>query len=201
MIRTTRARPGDMSMPGTPLMGQDTPMYQRRYRQKVRAQEQREEKVATEWGFEDKKTAQLMMMRQSRFQKAKREKKRRARLKDPEYKYKVLMRKVRDNMAKEQDTSARAGGGGGSVSTPGSRSSSRPPNSRSAVQRDRARHRKTRKVRLPAWASRESSSAARGSAGTDSASSDIRLESAGSNMSSTPFKVVEWGPKDILPPI
>ena len=204
-------QPGDMSMPGTPLaIGQDTPVYQRRYRQKVRAQEQRVEKVATEWGFEDKKTAQLMMMRQSRFQKAKRDKKRRAKLKDPEYKYKVLMRKVRDNMAKERDAGAGAGGAAaGSVSTPSSsRSSSRPSNSRSAVQRDRARHRKTRKVRLPAWASGEGSSSAGGmpSAGgsveNDSASvADMRLESAGSNVSSTPFKVVEWGPKDILPPI
>eukprot|EP00946_MAST-07B_sp_MAST-7B-sp1_P004319 g4319.t1 len=148
---------------------------------KVQAKEQRVEKVATEWGFEDKKTAQMMMMRQSRFQRAKRERQRRAKLKDPEYKYKVLMRKVRE--AKERDSN--------------SAGVSRPSNSRSAVQRDRANHMRRRKVRLPAWASREADD---GSSEKES-TSDLRLESAGSNVSSTPFKVVEWGPKDILPPI
>ena len=159
------------------------------------------EKVATEWGFEDKKTAQMMMMRQSRFQRAKRDKQRRAKLKDPEYKYKVLMRKVRE--AKERDSnsagvSSAAGSNQSSRSSSrSSRSSSRPSNSRSAVQRDRANHMRRRKVRLPAWASREADD---GSSEKES-TSDLRLESAGSNVSSTPFKVVEWGPKDILPPI
>eukprot|EP00946_MAST-07B_sp_MAST-7B-sp1_P004867 g4867.t1 len=167
---------------------------------KVQAKEQRVEKVATEWGFEDKKTAQMMMMRQSRFQKAKRDKKRRAKLKDPEYKYKVLMRKVRE--AKERDSNSAGVSTAGSnqssrSSSRSSRSSSRPSNSRSAVQRDRANHMRRRKVRLPAWASREVDNGPSEKEST----SDLRLESAGSNVSSTPFKVVEWGPKDILPPI
>ena len=184
--------PQDIGLSQTPsLSGKSTPVFQRRHKQKTFAQEQRLETVANEWGFEDKKTAQLMMMRQSRFQKAKRDKKRRAKLRDPEYKYKVLMRKVREAKERENLTQTR-----GSVSTPGSkrssRGSSRPSNSRSAVQRDRARHMRKRKHRLPAWAVGDSET---------NNISELRPESAGTNTSNPPFRVVEWGSKDILPPI
>lgn len=169
---------GEFSRPGTgrsrldsadSMLGpHETPVYERRLRREVQALNVKTETVKDEWGFEDKRTAQAMMARQARFQKAKRDKKRRNRLKDPEYKYKLLMRRVREAKEREERglvhstslESARGGAGnsGGKVRkgprrTSSSSSSSRPPkSSRSAVQRDRARHRKARKHVLPAWA-------------------------------------------------
>ena len=111
------------------------------------------EKVANEWGFSDHQVAQAMLMRKNRFNKAKKSRNREKRLQDPDYKYKMLMRKVKAN---------RGGGGleGGSVSSErkrpgshrrnGSHSASRPHRIVSQVGKDRANMRRKRRNR-PGW--------------------------------------------------
>ncbi len=210
---------GEFSRPGTgrsrldsadSMLGpRETPVYERRMRREVQALNAKTETVKDEWGFEDKRTAQAMMARQARFQKAKREKNRRNRLKDPEYMYKLLMRRVRETKELEERglghstslESARGGGSGGGSSgggvrkgsrrTGSSSSSSRPPkSSRSAVQRDRARHRKTRKHVLPAWASQQTDRAGAASGGGSRGSTSS--SHAGSDSGDAMFQVNNW---------
>ena len=176
-----------------------TPAYERRHRHADRKHEDKVDKVAKDWGFEDKKTANLWMARQSRFQRAKVKKQRNEKLKDPSYKYKVLMRKVREEKERSERDGARNGGGSSSARKEQrhSRTLSRPPtnnSTRSSVQRDRQRHRKTKQktAQPPAWA-REGNERM-GTASTTS--SRMTVESVGSSASSDlnegGFRVTEW---------
>ena len=114
-------------------------------------------------------------------------------MKDPDYKYKVLMRKVRDEKEKNEHNNARGGGGGGGGGGRGSsrsskKSSSRPSSNRSAVQRDRMQHRKHKKSQMPAWAATEERS---DTASTCSSSMTIG-ESVRSESGAASFRVTNW---------
>jgi hypothetical protein len=171
------------SLPPTP----GTPMYEKRYRHSTKKRDD----IVKDWGFEDKKTADLWMARGERFNRSKRKQKIKQKMKDPDYKYKQLMRKV-------QAAKAQIGASTGSLT---SRSSSRPPShGRSAVSRDRARHRKHKKRVAPAWVQDDASS---------NASSNSRQGTAMS-ADNPPVHVTNWTEGDVengdnewgrLPPI
>ena len=109
-------------------------------------------------------------------------------MKDPDYKYKLLMRKVRDEKEKNERDARNSGSGGSGGSARKSRSqksSSRPLANRSAVQRDRMQHRKHTQSQMPAWAA----STEERSGTASSSSSTMTVEST---VSDRQFRVTNW---------
>ncbi len=137
-----------------PLSIPSTPIYEKRERSKRREHQRNIDTVAQEWGFTDRKTAAAVLNRRSRLTRAQRERQRKKKMQDPEYKYRVLMRRVQENKERENSSSGSPSHQPGSARYKAGPSSAtrRPVIARSGVQRDRANHRRNRKHKLPAWA-------------------------------------------------
>ena len=111
------------------------------------------EKVANEWGFSDHQVAQAMLNRKQRFNRAKSKRMKEKRLEDPDYKYQLLMKRVKANRtssSSRMDSHSVSGGSSRKVRrTRGSKPMGNPV--KSQVGKDRLNMRRKNKRRMPAW--------------------------------------------------
>ena len=113
------------------------------------------EKVADDWGFTDRQVAQAMLNRKMRFNRAKSKKMKQKRLEDPDYKYQLLMKRVKANRSSttgimsggsERKAPRRSRSSGG-----GSRSKPMGKPVKSQVGKDRLNMRRKNRRKMPAW--------------------------------------------------